>query len=479
MLRQFLRENNVTRFGVRIQQQVADRQAQAHRLVEDDVPALRLLSNALLQELRYAIYRPTFIQHPLFRVWMRTDRKMVLRLCNEGLDVAMHRAQDHMFHAGSRADYMFFLVIGTISYTQDTDFLNCEVITELVDKENWLCEAALWVEWIHVGKAEAASDCQVLRVSAEGVVRALETHRLVREITSDYCRQFHKRLQNAQPPVADWPTDLRVPYTDFGDIVSSMEPSHRVRLGLQALDEWEAENNASWTWLAARRRGSAIYQGSSTDKLREEIMNGKSNVLLTADGQLERLTYVVALRIERLDGCILAQLWKSEGSGSGVELKPCCRLPGTKQEKGEAPNEAMRRLLKTKFAPLVTHLEVRSTSRKNVWEESKDFGIKTHYTRTEAHFKLQVDLPAIGMVLRHDEGQSEPELIEPEDDIYYHTAGIELVGREVPILRDKEGKVFYAWLSPEEFRLLSSPEGEGELATCLAELQSANRMVSI
>ena len=128
-----------------------------------------------------------------------------------------------------------------------------------------------------------------------------------------------------------------------------------------------------WAWVKASR-------GSKTglEKLRDEVNLGKSAVLVNGSGGIERIAAIVALRIEREDGYLFAQLGKREED----KMTPACKLPGGKQERGELLTDSVKRLLEGKFALLAGCVQVVRTLRQVESKESKEFGVRTKYMRT-------------------------------------------------------------------------------------------------
>lgn len=62
----------------------------------------------------------------------------------------------------------FILVGGAITYRHtppDSPHIAAEA--QQVQMGQWICEAALWVEWTCVGKAETSASCQLLAVNSE------------------------------------------------------------------------------------------------------------------------------------------------------------------------------------------------------------------------------------------------------------------------------------------------------------------------
>jgi len=482
-LQLFLDQQNVQRqIAVKVRRQVKDRQIDAKRLTEDDVPALKLLSSSMLQDLRLEIFRKYVNTHPLFRLWASLDYLVVTRLCSDSMDLTFQRKNDHLFQAGFHAEHMFFLVCGQLSYVQAPGFFEGEARPITVDKETWLCEAALWSDWIHVGKAEATMGSQTLRVSAEGVVRALDTHHLVHKVSREYCHQFHKRLTSALPPVASFPNDLHVPFTDFTDIVVSMKKSTQVTVGLHALTV--AYLYLSRPWHVARGRVSFQLEIS---KLKHEIMNGESAVMLNGQGALERVVSVVALRIEREDGCILCQLWKMLNQ---YLPQPCCQLPGGKQKAGETSGDAVMRILSTKLSPLHLVVEVGKSVCQPEWKDSKAYGVRTKYMRTETTCSMRTSASVEGVIqternaMQNDERGMTEEHTEAScnvdgQDSLHTVESIDLVGRQVALMRDKTASCFYAWLTPSEFEYFRTCNGESELNERIPEIKRRSGFVSV
>ena len=60
-----------------------------------------------------------------------------------------------------------------------------------VEPDTWLCEAAIWCDWIHVGGAATTESSQLLVVEASRVVEVANEHRIISDVTREYCRQFH------------------------------------------------------------------------------------------------------------------------------------------------------------------------------------------------------------------------------------------------------------------------------------------------
>merc|ERR1712008_328705 len=105
----------------------------------------------------------------------------------------------------------FVVLHGKLRYDQSPT--SCKVqnnIAVMVHEKSWLCEAALWSHWIHVGTLTAETECTLMVISAESLWQILQKYREIGVETSGYCVNFHSRIVAAGPPHALWPTDICV-----------------------------------------------------------------------------------------------------------------------------------------------------------------------------------------------------------------------------------------------------------------------------
>lgn len=461
-LRRYLRENKVNRItALRVQQQAVDRLGRKQKLIEKDVQVIQLLSSTLKGALRFEICRPYMIKHPLFRLWIGMDMGMVKRVCTEAAEISYLRPQDDLFTAGSSTDKAYYIISGGVMYIQDPESAPVKEVERMeVGAESWLAEASLWSHWTHVGTAEAIITTQVMHLSAEGLARTLRRHQGIHEIALEYCKHFHRRIVSAKPPDAPWPTDLMVPFTDFGDLVTSMDKDVQVTIGLSALDQVQ-QQMSGWAWLPRLPTG--------IEKLREEVEKGKSVVMMNGNNELERVVSVVALRAEDDDGRVFAQLGKLTAEGAPEEV--ACQLPGGKQQQGELTTEALQRILQAKLEPLADKVEILGTERLVEWNMSRGVGLKTKYLRTVCSARLQTPFPLnVIPVQAIKAGPPYLQAASATQDL----SGIRspLATRTAYAVAERDHENLYAWLRPDELEHLSSPAGEADLSWWLGELSN-------
>ena len=236
-LRRYLDQNKVpVSVQLRVRKQIEQRLSNTPMLMEKDVPVLDKLSTSVRAALRFAIMQDHLMRLPLFRVWTHFSDSTVKDMCSDDSIVCRFlQESDEIFSAGALCHEAFHLMHGTVRYTQEPDSAMIDKTAwQDVNGKTWMCEAALWTTWFHVGRAEAMTKCKLMSLPAERVLDMLRKHRLLRQITVSYGHEYHRRILAARPPESDWPTDLVVPFTEFGDIVEAMDDELQFTICLQA-----------------------------------------------------------------------------------------------------------------------------------------------------------------------------------------------------------------------------------------------------
>jgi len=313
--------------------------------------------------LHFARSKSSLMNHPLFRLWIHMSDRSVGSICTKSVTFKVLRSMDDLFIPGSTSGHAYHLMRGALAYNQDPETSPVvESETSLVQEGSWICEAALWTEWQHVGTASTSSACQLMAIDAEQMVASLGRNRLIRDITQQYAQEYHRRLAAAQAPF--WPSDITVPFTDFGSIVHSMEHRLKVAIGLSSLEQ------LPWS-----------FQSMGANHLREEVMKGRCAVVVNCDGSVERIVRVAALRISRKDEMVLAQM----GYFQGGIFTVACTMPGTKLKRGETHQAGVARVLATRLNPLRDAVAITSFTEEDTSKyeaESLRFRVKTRYYRT-------------------------------------------------------------------------------------------------
>jgi len=504
-VRRYLVESNTHHhIALAIIKQAQQRLSIQAKLNESDVPALKLLSRALISQLRFDISRASFECHPLFRFFISLEETSMQRMCSEAATSRHLPANDEVFGAGSEGVAAFVASHGTLQYKQesfrdapasggrregslfgpcfttvDSGSAPVREVIKTVDAGSWVSEAALWVEWTHTGRLESVGESRIFIIDAERMWNALPNPGL-RAFAAQYAVEFHRRVVSAKPPLASYPSDLEVPYADFCGIVSCMEPPLRVQVGLRALRMLTKEG---WFGKASASQMKA--------RLKHEIVSGKSVLVITGQGLVQRAVSVVALRLVSPSGRLFVRI----GSIGDASPVPRCQLPGVKQDEGETVDETLERLLKSRMRGLLADKVELSQRMQEITEvadpELESLGIRTRCVRAvvSATIKAGKDSDALGIGCRLADARAPTSGSEglpfspsrPSRRVSVGRSGeqsqfcSELLQRTVwAVPRSSEAGQraweCFAWLEPDEFDYLKASCGEPVLAYWLSLL---------
>merc|ERR1712136_692026 len=191
-LEHFLREKGVGReMSVTVLKQVKMRMSQRKPLEIKDVPALKLLSVAVMENLRFELFKGPLRGHQIFRLMDRSDSEVLKRICNKGISFRSCLADDVLFVQETVCNEAYFVMNGVDTCGDLTNFFQ------------------------------------------------------------QYSLAFHRRLVSAVPPAATFPNDLFVPFTDFGEIVLSIGPNEQKFVGTKALENLE-QRSFVWTGMTTQ-----------------------------------------------------------------------------------------------------------------------------------------------------------------------------------------------------------------------------------
>lgn len=419
-LRRYLLENNVNKkVALSVQRQAAARLSDTAMLTAKDVPALATLATGIRDTLHSEICQPHLQKHQLFQLWQHIDCQWFQQFCSKAVELKFLRPEDDLFLPGSESVATFFIICGEMEYTQKPESSPVLVLTKRIVEHNaWLSESTLWVHWIHVGKMEATTRCQVLAIQVDGVAHAMLEHYTIRALATDYGRIFAERVVSAKPPRLPWPHDLSVPFADFGDVVVALPTELHVTIGSVALSH--CKNRPLRPWKTSQAKND----------LRQEIEDGRSIVILSLAGEIERVVSLAAIHIVRGDGRVLVQLAKWQK----LQALPDVQLPAVKCRGNESSDEAVQRLLLTDLAPLAEGLELLGTERESSERDSARFGVRTHYMRKLFYAKFNAPATWRPAPLSDARATASVPNLEVFDSVNVH------------FIRHDAGGMFCAWL---------------------------------
>mmetsp|Transcript_81406 Transcript_81406/g.228331 ORF Transcript_81406/g.228331 Transcript_81406/m.228331 type:complete len:807 (+) Transcript_81406:2-2422(+) len=166
-LTNYLQDNHISqRLAVRLQRAaLSGLRLQRLRTPEASITLLGFVPQELRVELRWEMFSPHLLVHPLFCRVEEVMPVLARKLAYSGISTLEMAGEDVLFLAWEEPDppVVFFVRSGTLSYAHGQGPRGSEVE---VEKGSWLSEAALWTQWVHRGDAEAIQDTSLLLLSA-------------------------------------------------------------------------------------------------------------------------------------------------------------------------------------------------------------------------------------------------------------------------------------------------------------------------
>uniref|UniRef100_A0A7S2VR36 Ion transport domain-containing protein n=1 Tax=Zooxanthella nutricula TaxID=1333877 RepID=A0A7S2VR36_9DINO len=462
ILRRYLTENKVdTHFAIIVRKEAEQRIRQPNKIEAYDVRALELLPHGLRARLHFEVVQPSLMKHPVFRLLNNMDANLMHLVCKKYVSFVSLAANDELFLPATQANYAYIVVEGRLSYRMEPQSSNIDEITvSTVTAGSWLSSATMWCEWKHVGKAESEVMSRLVAIDGQELGSTLKRNMMCFSMAAEYASEFCKRVHAAKPPDLDWPTDLCVPNTEFGSIVACVSPDLQRVVSLDA-----------WRGLASRRLYGA--RSTSLQKLKGEIQELKSIVVVEGDGVVRRICSLLVMRITRGNGDMLVEV----GSVHGKRFKPTCQLPGMKLKADEAADDpdCVQTLLETQLSAVQDQVVLNGNHVEVVDAVSEVYGLVTRYVRTvidasvvdDGGLELQVCKTSTGHPLldRRPSGQREG---------LFAT----LLDREVLRSKDDDGDFrLHAWLSKAEFDAITeTSEGQAAHTAWMGALKVVQQM---
>jgi len=193
LLRKYLRQNGVPRdLFIRILRNTEYACArQQHAIQESTVTILSVLSEQLRSELTYRIYFSRMLEHPLFDEAHQKSEVLMQSLAGGVLLRKSLAHADYLFEEGMLATHMYYVVSGKLVYSRPTE-QDVDVMPD-----DWMCEQALWVQWYHLGTAQAEVECPVIYIDVHALGEAIRADPGLWALAGRYGKNFVDWLNEA------------------------------------------------------------------------------------------------------------------------------------------------------------------------------------------------------------------------------------------------------------------------------------------
>jgi len=177
-----------------------------NRVQASDIRILTMLSEPLRDELNYQLRVKHLENHPIFEELCSDMPVLMHRLCRTALQTHSLAAKDVLFYCGDEAHHMYFCIHGVLEY-EFTPVSDGPPVLHRVEHGDWICEAALWTNWRHVGDLRAGpgdtSGSELLSVNADGFCQMVGKNANAWSIASTYASRFVAELNLADDKICD------------------------------------------------------------------------------------------------------------------------------------------------------------------------------------------------------------------------------------------------------------------------------------
>eukprot|EP00930_Biecheleria_cincta_P000731 TRINITY_DN10173_c0_g1_i1.p1 TRINITY_DN10173_c0_g1~~TRINITY_DN10173_c0_g1_i1.p1 ORF type:complete len:1006 (-),score=195.78 TRINITY_DN10173_c0_g1_i1:279-3242(-) len=451
----YLKQRKVPpRLARRLRCQVLARIEMQSSLAEEDVPALSMISKKLHKELMRSTRLSQLLSHPLFAFWDEIIDQASDDLCGE-VNFKFLSPQDILFENGDEAIAMYYLDQGLLAYKQAKSLQNCLQLPKgprEVHKGTWICEAALWTRWQHVGTMEAVNQSQVLAITPQMILGALQEYPMLTRHTVEYCNAFKDCLDMASPPHSRYPDDLGVPHCHASDLLSSAS-------SIALLNSFNSSTKA--------------IASQELQELRREIEENRCALQIN-DRQLERIVAVVAVRLARAND---EKIWVQVGKWHASKgFQADCKLPGKQRRRGEAAQKVVRKILDDRLKYFKSNSIVLGAAAQEVTLKDSKYGMLTKYLRTEYSATLYAPSKIPGLYemitapLEDRKSAAKPTLSKKRTKSTLEVGPLEDMRLEVFLHSTEEATaVAYSWLSVDTYTWFSA-EGKEYLQKLLSDL---------
>lgn len=444
ILRTYLHQHNVPpSIALSVIKQAETRIMRKTRVGESDVKILGLLSSSLRSEMRVSMFDRHIQSLPVLRFWAVTSSSFTRELCSGGVELLCLVDADDLFQAAMTASKAYYLVSGQLQYTQEPESAKVDIVTTTrVHPNSWLCEAALWTEWTHVGTAEALKECELMELDATGLIHTVLRHRLIRELAVSYGCAFHQRLITA----GNQPTDLCVPNTAWTEIVPELSSDVQKFIGLSVIHKEVVAPHLQAVLL----------------ELEDQVNQGRCALVRDSDGEVKRFVKLSVLWLRLQDGRFLVELGKTRQT-----TRVTCRLPATKHQSNENAEDALTRLINRRLREFRGHLQRDCEQTQEEERLSSRYRIQTRYSQTEFTYTLTEEV-SLGSQTRHM-GRQKTSLFASEK-VRQMPFPLRTIRAVETINGSEKLTTFYAWLTEDQFSACKEVSFEGTLKAILGSI---------
>jgi hypothetical protein len=198
MLRRYLAERDVpTMLSARIMRYVEKLSVkQGRRVQEHNVEMLHALTDGLRRELEYAIKVRHVVDHTLFDFMKNVSNATMIRLAT-AMDRTLMASGDFLYFQNEDARSMYCVVGGHLQFQREGIMGHARQMD--VGSEDWICEAALWMPWRHLGDLHAFTDCDLIAIDSSKFGEVIKANPHVCLLVARYAKAFLQQFCSLDP----------------------------------------------------------------------------------------------------------------------------------------------------------------------------------------------------------------------------------------------------------------------------------------
>jgi len=389
-LRLFLQQHHIPApLSQEVHDQVVRRMNIENRVARKDVVVLNTISTDSRQKLEVELHGPILASIAFLRICDQLDDTFIHDLATRAVAWTYLDAATQLFGHGDDMKAAHCVIGGSLMYTPKEHLLPAtnEDHTQLhpfeVGHRTWLCEAALWCQWLALGRAESFTPSELLTLNVEDMVKVLDFHPGVSPVVQDYNRTFCNTVRAVRPILSDLRCNMNLAEDS---IICALPQESRINVSQPALDA---------IILAA---SSDPDSQRSADELMAEVTSG--GCWLSHDPRSScvlRVVQLVTLRLHNCEGSLVCAKM-AEWSGRHQRMvRKRLQLPGKKMQPGELPRQTLKRLLESDFQGV--DLQIKEVSEKSNIQE-RSYKLQTKFVTTEfsAYMQTGCDMRQVGIL---------------------------------------------------------------------------------
>lgn len=195
MLRRFLRQYHIEQdLSFRVLRYVDNAYAviKSKKINVHKVNALGMLTDQLKREVQFEAGFSQLSEHPLFERLKSISKVTMFRLVGKALAQVSYARTDILFSDGGSASSLYLVATGELRYIKADTSRGDQ--GEALNKDDWLCEPALWTAWVHLGQARASCTTEVVSLASEGFISVIGMDAQTRTFVCRYARGFVENL---------------------------------------------------------------------------------------------------------------------------------------------------------------------------------------------------------------------------------------------------------------------------------------------